>query len=116
MPIGAEVAADGVDFRVWAPEHERVNVVPENMTPVTTRSDGNGYFRVFVSGLKAGARYRFEIDDKLYPDPASRFQPEGPHGPSQVVDPQAYSWRHLRRGAQRAGQIIYELHIGTFTG
>src|SRR5262249_2415703 len=66
----------------------------------------------------AGARYRFCLDGEpaLYPDPASRFQPEGPHGPSEVVDPSRYSWRDGRwKGISIEGQVFYELHIGTFT-
>jgi maltooligosyltrehalose trehalohydrolase len=81
-------------------------------------SEGNGYFSTTVADAGAGILYRYRIDqsDGLYPDPASRFQPQGPHGPSQVVDPDQFEWTDLHwRGASLAGQIIYEMHVGTFT-
>src|SRR5262249_10367112 len=62
--------------------------------------------------------YQFRIDgsDRLFPDPASRFQPEGPHGPSQIVDPSSYRWSdHNWKGVRLDGQVIYEVHVGTFT-
>ncbi len=71
-----------------------------------------------AEGAGAGALYRFRLDggDSLYPDPASRFQPDGPHGPSQVIDLSAYQWRDAGWGGVRAqGQVVYEMHIGTFT-
>src|SRR2546423_1332143 len=62
-------------------------------------------------------RYRLNGDRTLYPDPVSRFQPDGPHGPSRVVDPAAFAWTDGGwRGAGVRGQVIYEMHIGTFTG
>src|SRR5207248_8872012 len=67
----------------------------------------------------AGARYKFQINDgDAFPDPASRFQPDGPHGASCVVDPFSFKWTDANwrgRGVKLAGQIIYEMHIGTFT-
>jgi maltooligosyltrehalose trehalohydrolase len=61
-------------------------------------------------------RYRYKLGDALYPDPASRFQPEGPHGPSQVVDPSAFAWTDgAWKGPAAEGRVIYEMHIGTFT-
>jgi hypothetical protein len=81
-------------------------------------AEGNGYFSGCVPGLAAGDRYRFRLDgeDTRYPDPASRYQPEGPHGPSQVVDPATFTWTDTGwRGVRLAGQVIYEMHIGTFT-
>jgi maltooligosyltrehalose trehalohydrolase len=72
-----------------------------------------------VGGAGDGSRYRYrlDLDNRLYPDPASRFQPEGPHGPSQVVDPSRFAWTDgAWKGTPRAGQVIYEMHIGTFTG
>ena len=80
-------------------------------------AEAGSYFHGFVPAA-AGTRYRFRLDgeDKLYPDPASRFQPEGPHGPSQIVDPAAFAWTdHGWRGASLPGQVLYEMHIGTFT-
>lgn len=78
----------------------------------------DGYFSGCIEGVEPGALYWFRLDDDshLYPDPASRFQPDGPHGPSQVVDGSAFPWSDAAwRGVSLAGQVIYEMHIGTFT-
>jgi maltooligosyltrehalose trehalohydrolase len=82
------------------------------------QAEGNGYFSGEVAGASAGTLYRYRLDGDgtLYPDPASRFQPDGPHGPSQVVDPARYAWRDKQwPGVSLPGQVIYEMHIGTFT-
>jgi maltooligosyltrehalose trehalohydrolase len=115
-PVGAEVTGDGVHFRLWAPAARQVELVT-NGSAVRLRDEGNGYFSTAMLGVGAGLRYQFRLagNDRLYPDPASRFQPDGPHGASQVVDPRAYAWRHPRRGARREGHVIYEMHIGTLT-
>src|SRR5262249_19538783 len=81
-------------------------------------AEGNGYFSGCVPGLATGDRNRVRLDgaDARYPDPASRYQPAGPHGPSQVVDPAVFAWSDTEwRGVRLAGQVIYEMHIGTFT-
>lgn len=119
FPIGAEVVGEGVHFRVWAPARRQVEVVVEgsNRHPHRLEAEGAGYFSGPVPGLKAGALYRYRLDgDKAFPDPASRFQPDGPHGPSQVVDPASFRWSDQNwRGCGPRGQVIYEMHIGTFT-
>ncbi len=81
------------------------------------RAEERGYFAVHVPRLAAGARYRFRLGDELCADPASRFQPNGPFGQSVVVDPDTYAWRDASwRGiADPARQVLYELHVGTFT-
>jgi maltooligosyltrehalose trehalohydrolase len=117
-PVGAEIAGDGISFRVWAPARGRIAVVLEPGGEHGLASEGNGYFSGLVPGRGAGTRYRFRLDDDelLYPDPVSRRQPEGPHGPSEVVDARRYEWRdHGWKGANRQGQVIYEMHVGTFT-
>ncbi len=79
--------------------------------------DGDGWFSAVVDG-RAGSTYGFSLDDeaRLYPDPASRFQPDGPHGLSEVVDPSSYVWRDADwPGISLEGQVFYELHVGTFT-
>lgn len=115
-PVGAEVVSDGVDFRVWAPDRKNVAAVIDGRDfPLEGESDG--HFRGFVEAAHAGSRYRFRLDheEETFPDPASRFQPDGPHGPSVVVDP-SYSWRDQTwRGVNPKALVIYEIHIGTFT-
>ena len=80
--------------------------------------EGNGYFTAVTSKMTAGSRYRYRLDDDeaLYPDPASRFQPEGPLGPSQIVAADRFTWTDdAWSGLAHAGQVIYELHVGTFS-
>lgn len=116
LPLGAELTSGGVHFRVWAPKRRRVDV-EFNGAHAVLDGDGQGYFEGFVPDLGAGSRYRFRLDgDKSVPDPASRFQPDGPHGASQVVDPFAFQWTDgAWRGIEPGRQVVYELHIGTFT-
>lgn len=122
MPIGAEPAAGGgIHFRVWAPRRTHVEVVLENQEPHTSglAAEPNGYFSGHVPLAQVGSKYRFRLDGcpELFPDPASRFQPEGPLGPSEVVDPSLFPWTDTTwRGCALAGQVIYEIHLGTFTG
>jgi len=127
LPVGAEVQpTGGVHFRVWAPHRRRVEVVVETPHAVgagraapafSLEPEGNGYFSGLIADARAGNLYRYRLDGgKSFPDPASRFQPEGPHQASQVVDPAAYRWNDAAwRGASVPGQVIYEMHIGTFT-
>ena len=119
-PIGAEVLPQqGAHFRVWAPRRKRVEVVLYRDTEVVSslQAENDGYFSGHVSQARHGDTYRFRLDgDGAFPDPASRFQPEGPHGPSQLVDPSHYQWRNTTwRGVKLPGQVMYELHIGSFT-
>lgn len=123
FPIGAEVLKEGgVSFRVWADKRKRVEVVLEDvpgspMTAELTREEG-GYFSRVLEAASAGTLYRFRLDgeETRLPDPASRFQPDGPHGPSKVVDPAGFVWSDTEwRGLAMEGQVIYETHIGTFT-
>ncbi len=119
LPVGAEVQpGGGVHFRVWAPARRRVEVVTEGGPAAVLEAEGGGYFSGLVRDARAGTRYRYRLDggDQLYPDPASRFQPDGPHGPSEVVDPGAFTWADGGwRGVSLRGQVLYELHVGTFT-
>jgi maltooligosyltrehalose trehalohydrolase len=117
-PVGAELTSDGTAFRVWAPKRHRASLVIEGGGEHPLRRESDGYFSGSTAEARPGTRYRFRLDDDrtLYPDPASRFQPDGPHGPSQVVDPGAYSWSDNNwKGVRLEGQVLYELHIGTFT-
>ncbi len=118
-PAGAEIGAGGVGFRVWAPDHNAVALLLEGGRRVPMSKEGdNGYFSVFEPGLAVGARYRFLLGgaDEPLPDPASRFQPEGIGGPSVVVDPSTFAWSDASwPGLTIDGQVIYEMHVGTFT-
>ncbi|HKR63451.1 MAG TPA: malto-oligosyltrehalose trehalohydrolase, partial [Thermoanaerobaculia bacterium] len=112
--VGAEVVRDGVHFRVWAPSRQRVAVVIDERD-YALEAQG-GWFEGLVADARDGTLYRFRLDDEreAYPDPASRFQPDGPHGPSQVVDASKYAWRD-RDFVLPRNRVLYELHIGTFT-
>jgi maltooligosyltrehalose trehalohydrolase len=78
--------------------------------------EDDGYYSALARDVGPGDRYRYRLDGELCPDPASRFQPEGPFGPSEVIDPRRYHWSaDWRSGVSLEGQIIYELHVGTFT-
>jgi maltooligosyltrehalose trehalohydrolase len=128
LPVGAEpLAAGGVSFRVWAPQRRQVEVVLEGgvgyaggngkSVAFALSAEGNGYFSGISNEASPGTIYRYRLDGTgLFPDPASRFQPDGPHGPSQVVDSTAFRWTDQHwRGVRREGQVVYEMHIGTFT-
>ena len=79
--------------------------------------EGDGYFVGDVKGVRAGDTYGFLLSGEgPFPDPASRYQPEGPHGPSQIIDPSRFAWSDQAwQGIKLAHQVVYELHIGTFT-
>lgn len=114
--LGALVKEGGAEFRVWAPDKERLEVVLEG-GPSFEMSREEGYFNVFVPDIGAGTRYRYRINgESAFPDPASRFQPEGVHGPSMVVDPSAYAWQDEGwAGVPQEELVFYELHVGTFS-
>ncbi len=116
-PIGAEIIGKrGVSFRVWAPRQDSMEVIVDGQGYKMER-EGNGYFSQLVREAREGSLYYFKSRhfSKLLPDPASRFQPDGPEGPSCVVNPQ-FEWTDQAwRGVEIEKQIIYELHIGTFT-
>jgi maltooligosyltrehalose trehalohydrolase len=117
--IGAEVQAEGgVHFRVWAPRSRRVTVVLDgDGGAIDLRPEPDGYFSGLVAGASMDTLYRYRLDDgKEYPDPASRFQPTGVHGPSAVIDAQGFPWTDRGwPGVRLSGQIVYEMHVGTFT-
>ncbi|MCW5981959.1 MAG: malto-oligosyltrehalose trehalohydrolase [Bryobacteraceae bacterium] len=119
LPIGAEPLPEGgVHFRVWAPDHRQVEVVVEGAGAFAMEPEGEGYFSAAVAEARNGTLYRFRLDggDLLLPDPASRYQPEGPHGPSQVIDSAAFRWTDgAWQGVPLADLVIYEMHVGSFT-
>jgi maltooligosyltrehalose trehalohydrolase len=118
--IGASPVPGAVGFRVWAPERSRVEVCVETpgrgaVHPMRRLADG--FHEALVPGLGPGDLYRYRLDGEgPFPDPASRFQPEGVHGPSEVVDPGAFAWSDVGwPGVDPATLVVYELHVGTFT-
>jgi maltooligosyltrehalose trehalohydrolase len=116
--LGATVEPNGVAFRVWAPKRRRVDVLLENLEkPASLEKDQRGYFIGLVVEAQPGMRYRYRLDgEQVCPDPCSRYQPEGPHGPSLIVNPHRYQWNDRDwAGVQMQGQVIYELHVGTCT-
>ena len=131
LTVGAELQKDGgAHVRVWAPACQRIELVipaeghvAERVLPMAREQDG--HFEVFDPDARAGGRYWFRLDSepstapgegRLRPDPASRWQPDGPHQPSAYVDPTAFPWTDgARKGRGSAGQVIYEMHVGTFT-
>ncbi len=122
LAVGAEPVRGGVHFRVWAPRRRAVAVRLESPSgrPIAARSlspEPEGYFSGLVPEARDGSLYRFLLDDVgAFPDPASRFQPRGPEGPSQVVDPRRFRWSARDwPGTRLRGQVLYEMHVGTFT-
>lgn len=118
--IGALPLADGsTRFRVWAPRARKVAVLFEDgcRPPVPLAAEEYGYFSAAVPGVGHGDLYRYRLDNAgSYPDPASRSQPRGVHGPSQVINPERFSWHDREwRGIPLERYIIYELHVGAFT-
>ncbi len=129
MPFGAECRDDGtVRFRLWAPNAQSVSVrftgssefVLEQVEPSRSEfpmaRDAAGWYEL-VTAAGPGTRYQFVIDGgRAVPDPASRFQPTGVHGPSEIIAPRAYSWSDKEwRGRPWREAVIYELHIGAFS-
>ena len=131
FPVGAEPIDDyRTSFRVWAPRCRSVGVVIGGSETVGPRAEAGPHAHIealfsepdgYWSGVMPclpGDRYRFLLDERFfYPDPASRFQPLGPHGPSQVVDPTSFPWRDgaWRGLSGQAQHVMYETHVGTFT-
>ncbi len=120
MPFGAHVESGGVRFRLWAPDAAAVELClrgPHGRRYEPMRGDGGGWFEVFADDAYPGCRYLYRIDGGLeVPDPASRFQPDDAHGPSEVIDPHDFAWEDGDwRGRRWEEAVIYELHVGTFT-
>jgi maltooligosyltrehalose trehalohydrolase len=122
MPFGAQVLRERqVRFRLWAPAARRVELVlesppgPARVLPLKASSDG--WMELTTEEAHAGSLYRFSVDgETLVPDPASRRNPQGVHGPSEVVDPEAFHWTDEDwRPRPWRESVIYELHVGTFT-
>jgi maltooligosyltrehalose trehalohydrolase len=122
MPFGAQLTPDGrVRFRLWAPAARSVELVlepsraPRRTLPLEPLA--NGWYELVTGEARAGSRYRYRIDGAAeVPDPASRRNPEGVHGPSEVVDAAAFAWPVAPWRARPWREVVvYELHVGTFT-
>jgi maltooligosyltrehalose trehalohydrolase len=118
---GADVVEGGVRFRTWAPGKKKVEAVICETEGVVSRSlelmaEDGGYFSALDERGSAGEFYKYRLEGEEWPDPASRFNPTGVHGFSEVVDPSSFAWRDEEwRCPPLSEIIIYELHIGTFT-
>src|SRR5438874_5678473 len=123
--IGVElIGANKTHCRVWAPKATHVDVVLEESAAKNAhrtfhplQREDDGYFSGSAEA-RADDCYRFRVDnaEHFHPDPASRFQPDGPHGSSRIVDPTTFRWSDAEwPGKPLKGQIIYEMHVGTFT-
>jgi len=115
--FGAWLDQGTAHFRLWAPSAARVELVIEGVDqPVPMTPRGHGSFEASLSGPSHGRRYRYRVDGRgPFPDPASRWQPDGIHGESAIDDPSAFAWRARPVSIDRGDLIIYELHTGTFT-
>ncbi len=111
--FGPTITEEGVKFTLWAPYCSRVSLkLGQEITPMTR--DEKGYFTAMVDA-KPGALYKFVTDKGDIPDPASRYQPEGVHGPSQLISTE-FPWEDQNwKGLSKEDLIIYELHVGTFS-
>jgi len=118
MPFGAELTVDGnACFRVWAPRYQRIGLRLDAGRVLPMRALADGWHEQLLPDLPAGSRYQFLLPDGMaVPDPASRFQPQDVHGPSELIDPTRHVWRDQAwRGRPWNEAVLYELHIGTFT-
>jgi maltooligosyltrehalose trehalohydrolase len=118
LDLGASVSEGGVRFRVWAPKTSSISlVIMGDKEPYPMNPEDRGYFSTFIKGLEPGRRYCYLLNkDRPRPDPVSRFQPEGVHGPSEVVDPFKFKWEDRDwNGTPLEEMVIYEIHTGTFT-
>ncbi len=119
--VGSHPGPFGVDYRVWAPALGRVEVEVEagaDRRRLALHRDSGGYWSGRDEAGRAADLYRFRLPDgSLLPDVASRFQPQGVHGPSECIDPGSYVWRCTSWvRPDWTGQTVYELHVGAFTG
>lgn len=114
--MGGQLHEGGALFRVWAKTHEDVSVRIKDQTH-RLDPEADGFFSGFVADAREGDAYAYFLDGEgPFPDLASRFQPEGPHGPSSLVDPNRFAWTDQNwQGLKLPHQVIYEMHVGTFT-
>jgi maltooligosyltrehalose trehalohydrolase len=121
IPFGAVPCEDGIQFTTWAPAAGGVTLLLEHEGKIRPHHPANGprgTWHITISDAAVGDRYAYIVDGgRPLPDPASRFQPDGVHGWSAVVDPGAFAWSDSGwRGLDPRDAAIYELHVGTFAG
>jgi maltooligosyltrehalose trehalohydrolase len=107
MPFGAEI-------RLWAPRAQNLAVEVNSKSLPMPRS---GWFELTMREASPGTRYEFTVDRRhKVPDPASRYQPSGLHGPTEVISPEEFEWQQRSwNGRPWEETILYELHLGTFS-
>jgi maltooligosyltrehalose trehalohydrolase len=122
MPFGAAVCEDkSVAFRLWAPAAQTVALRLQNNggkpTLISLHADAGGWYELVTDAARPGDLYQYLINgERAVPDPASRFQPQDVHGPSEIIDPAAFAWQDTDwRGRPWHEAVLYELHVGTFT-
>ena len=118
LDLGANVTYQGTRFNVWAPKVSSISLkVIGDPNEIPMNPEARGYFTTFLVNVGAGTKYTYLLDGtEQRPDPVSRFQPEGVHGPSEVVDPNNFPWEdHDWKGIPLERLILYEIHTGTFT-
>lgn len=114
--LGALCDEDGTRFRVWAPHAHTLRVLLDSGRDLPMAAVGGGIYEAMAGDVGHGARYRIELDGDAFPDPASRYQPGGVHGPSMVVDPGRFTWSDdAWHGTEPTELVIYEIHVGTYT-
>ncbi len=120
MKIGANYLGNNqCEFTVWAPTLTQVAVqlVSPEKRLIPMQKSADGYWQTTATDIPAGTLYTYQLEAKIHrPDPASKYQPQGVHCPSQVIDESAFTWTDTDwQGVPLAETIIYELHVGTFT-
>jgi maltooligosyltrehalose trehalohydrolase len=118
MSFGAAITRSGTRFRLWAPDSKSVALhLLEGERLLQMERRPYGWHELEVEGVGEGELYYFRLEDGTeVPDPASRHQPHGVHGPSEVIDPRRFEWQDLGwRGRPWEETVVYELHVGTFT-
>lgn len=118
-PVNAADPTQGYHFRLWAPAQEFVSLSllrADGERSVQRCTEYNGWHHCTEASARPGDRYSFVLQDGLQvPDPASRFNPQGVHGPSRLIEPREFAWDADWRGRPWEECVLYELHVGTFT-
>lgn len=116
FPFGTQITDSGVLFNLYAQDADAIQLMIDGR-PAIQMEDRDGWKSAHVANARAGDTYKFRLSDGLtFPDPASRFQPQGVGGPSEIIDPASYRWKTRSwRGRPWSEAVIYEAHIGAAT-